>query len=244
MSARVLVTTSWDDGHRLDLRLADMLRAHGIPGTFYISPRNRELAAADLLSDAEVAGLAEDFEIGSHSMTHPVLTTVSTREVAWELAASKEYLEEVTGAPVTSFCYPRGAHDDATASAVEDAGYTYARTVRRFELGPTRDPFRDGTALEAHRGPLPTLHRDLVRIARLSGYRPVRTFALLDWERLARHMFDRAMDTGGVFHLWGHSWVLEQWQDWERLDRVLAYIAGRPSAHYVSNAQLRQEWTT
>jgi len=34
---KVIVTTSWDDGHLLDLRLAQLLQDAGLKGTFYIS---------------------------------------------------------------------------------------------------------------------------------------------------------------------------------------------------------------
>ena len=36
MKASALVTTSWDDGHPLDIRLAEMLARYGVLGTFYI----------------------------------------------------------------------------------------------------------------------------------------------------------------------------------------------------------------
>jgi len=37
-AGKVYVTTSWDDGHELDLRLASELAAHGMAGTFYVAP--------------------------------------------------------------------------------------------------------------------------------------------------------------------------------------------------------------
>ena len=33
---RVIITTSWDDGHSLDLKLAGLLQKYDIPATFYI----------------------------------------------------------------------------------------------------------------------------------------------------------------------------------------------------------------
>jgi peptidoglycan-N-acetylglucosamine deacetylase len=240
----LLVTTSWDDGHRQDLRLAALLKAHRVPGTFYVAPRNREIAAGELLTDEQVKDLAADFEIGSHSMTHPVLTRVPEDEVRRELATSKEYLSALVGTEVTSFCYPRGSHDPAIAQAVQDAGYTYARTVRRFELGMAGGRFMAGTTLEAHRSPLPRMHHELASMATVTRYRPVRTLRMLDWEQLARQMFDQAVARGGVFHLWGHSWVVERAGDWDRLDRVLAYISGHPRATYVTNAELSERWSS
>ena len=43
----MLVTTSWDDGRKYDLRLARSLKQYGLKATFYIAPRNRELAEGD-----------------------------------------------------------------------------------------------------------------------------------------------------------------------------------------------------
>jgi hypothetical protein len=34
------ITTSWDDGHPSDLRLADLLHKHSLRGTFYVPPEN------------------------------------------------------------------------------------------------------------------------------------------------------------------------------------------------------------
>ena len=42
MTATLRLTTSWDDGHPLDLRLADRLAARGFTGTFYVPRHNRE----------------------------------------------------------------------------------------------------------------------------------------------------------------------------------------------------------
>ena len=45
-------------------------------------------------------------EFGSHTATHPQLTTMPAPEVERELQSSKEEIEERVGAPVTSFSYP------------------------------------------------------------------------------------------------------------------------------------------
>src|SRR5262249_33112315 len=42
-----------------------------------------------------------------------------------------------------------------------------------------------------------------------------------DWPELARRLLRRALDEGGVFHLWGHSWELDEADQWTRLDEVL-----------------------
>src|SRR5688500_11915407 len=42
-----IVTTSWDDGHPLDIRLAEMLARHGVAGTFYVPLRYEGVPVMD-----------------------------------------------------------------------------------------------------------------------------------------------------------------------------------------------------
>jgi peptidoglycan/xylan/chitin deacetylase (PgdA/CDA1 family) len=51
MKKQIMVTTTWDDSHILDFKLAKLLKKYGIKGTFYISPKNREFREEELLSD-------------------------------------------------------------------------------------------------------------------------------------------------------------------------------------------------
>ncbi len=46
--------------------------------------------------------------VGAHTCTHPSLPDVSRARARWEIEASGAVLEERLGAPVRSFCYPRG----------------------------------------------------------------------------------------------------------------------------------------
>jgi len=44
--------------------------------------------------------------IGSHTITHPELQTLSAKQVKYELGKSKEVIEEEVGEPIRSFSYP------------------------------------------------------------------------------------------------------------------------------------------
>ena len=63
-----IVTTSWDDGHHTDLRLAERLAAYALKGTFYVAlnhPRDKDIG------DDEIRALQRTgMEIGSHTLTH------------------------------------------------------------------------------------------------------------------------------------------------------------------------------
>ena len=66
-----------------------------------------------------------------------------------------------------------------------------------------------------------------------------------DWSELARSLLRQALDNGGVFHLWGHSWELGEADQWTRLDRVLQAMkeitANAPS---LENGQIAQRFLT
>jgi len=75
-------------------------------------------------------------EIGSHTVTHPVLASVSDREAWQELTVSRAQIEEGLGREVKSFCFPNGKPSDYRPShlqQVRDAGYTSA-VVTRFGM--------------------------------------------------------------------------------------------------------------
>ena len=87
-----VLTTSWDDGHRCDVRLARMLKEHGLSATFYVAPENREFARQDLLTSSQIRDLSRDFEIGAHSMTHRRFPTLTQQESEKEIIESKAVL--------------------------------------------------------------------------------------------------------------------------------------------------------
>jgi hypothetical protein len=88
----------------------------------------------------EIAG--QGHEIGSHSVTHPDLTTVSDAQLASELQDSKAALEAIPGVGrVTDFAYPFGAYDARVIAAEQTAGYSSGRSVEegynsRLDLQP------------------------------------------------------------------------------------------------------------
>ena len=79
-------------------------------------------------------------EIGSHTVTHPILPNVDDEELRWELSTSRSRLETVLNRPVPLFCYPNGNHDSRTRQAVADAGYTCAVTTKPFLNDRASDP--------------------------------------------------------------------------------------------------------
>jgi peptidoglycan/xylan/chitin deacetylase (PgdA/CDA1 family) len=87
-----------------------------------------------MLSWDDVQALAGmGFAIGSHTVSHPVLSRLS-RERAWaEILGSRTMIEAACGMTPKAFAYPNGRTEDYTTSVarmVEEAGFTCAVTTR------------------------------------------------------------------------------------------------------------------
>lgn len=96
-------------------------------GDWACVPIDAQTSTRVLLLD-ELAKLAssELLEIGSHSLTHPILTAIPVESVQTEVQRSRALLEDVIGKPVTKFSYPDGATSRAVRAEVMSAGYTCA----------------------------------------------------------------------------------------------------------------------
>jgi peptidoglycan/xylan/chitin deacetylase (PgdA/CDA1 family) len=80
-----------------------------------------------LLSWPEVRELAgSGIEIGSHTLSHPVLVDLEPGELERELAGSRELLRDRLGREPVHFCYPQGAYD---ARVKEATGRHYRGAV-------------------------------------------------------------------------------------------------------------------
>jgi peptidoglycan/xylan/chitin deacetylase (PgdA/CDA1 family) len=75
------------------------------------------------------------FEIGSHGMTHSLLIAdyMNEEKALNELQKSKQWLEAVTGKPVTAYCFPAGRYNAKMIELAKQVGYTSTCLVVRSE---------------------------------------------------------------------------------------------------------------
>ena len=233
----LIVTTSWDDGHSLDLRLAELLARHGIRGTFYVPLEN---GANPTLDRSQLNSLAaQGMEIGAHTVTHAPLTRLSRARVDAELRDSKMLLEDMVGRPVGAFCYPRGELSRRVKKRVAAAGYSLARTTVSLRTGTRFDPMAMPVSLQArpHSRSVRLRHGLKSANGRGLGSWVLRYRAENDWDTLALCMFERVINEGGILHLWGHSWEIERLGLWTNLDTFLGQIGGQPTIQYLTNSE-------
>jgi peptidoglycan/xylan/chitin deacetylase (PgdA/CDA1 family) len=232
------LTTSWDDGHPLDFRIADLLSKYGLTGTFYIPRR----CQTPTMSADQVRELSRYFQIGAHTMDHVFLDSCGEQTAFDQIAQSKGWVEEVTGKPCPMFCPPGGKFNPRRLAQIEAAGFKAIRTVEMMSVA--RPAFHNGllimpTTLQAHpHSPTVYLRNVLKRKGRnlwlylTHGRNP-------DWLKLAERLLATTIARGGVFHLWGHSWEIEEHKQWSQLEDVLKMMSEhRHIAPCVTNWQV------
>jgi hypothetical protein len=232
-------TCSIDDAHPADLRVAELLEKHGLPGTFYFPINNSE--GAPVLSCAAMREIAQHFEIGSHTLDHRFLTSLDDAAALRQITLGKAALEDRLGGPVRGFCYPGGRYRRRHVDMVRAAGFDYARTTLNLciDAGPNR--YEMGTSCQFYPHVRAVYLRNFLR----GGYWRQRGASLLvaahqtGWDTRMSSLFHHAARRHGVFHLWAHSADIVRWNAWGTLECLLADIATHvPFSNRLNNQQL------
>jgi peptidoglycan/xylan/chitin deacetylase (PgdA/CDA1 family) len=118
------VQITFDDGERSQyLNAAPLLAEHGISATYFVTPGLIGTAAKFLgwheLKTLQNAG----HSIQSHGWSHRFLTFCSDAELAHELLASRQLLEDKLGDLVEEISVPGGRWNRRVIKACADAGY-------------------------------------------------------------------------------------------------------------------------
>lgn len=130
------IVLSFDDGYRSDYTTGyRVLRTRRWPGVLNLEVHNTTVSWG--LSPGRIRRMiAAGWEIDSHTLTHPDLTTVDPTRLRREVAASRAFIRREFHVPVDFFCYPSGRYDAAVVAEVQRAGYLGATTTQYGLAGP------------------------------------------------------------------------------------------------------------
>ena len=153
------VVLTFDDGYADNFTAAHpLLLKYGAKATLYLvavrddgadwsakkkSHHNSgELVREPKLTDAQVREMLASgaWELGAHTLTHPLLATLTPEQRRAEISGSRQRLQETFGVPVESFAYTFGLWGEDDRAAVAEAGFTTAVTT---DAGADALPFSD-----------------------------------------------------------------------------------------------------
>lgn len=120
------ISFSIDDGHPLDLKMAEILIKKKLKTIFYIPVKK----SGKRLTIKQIRSLGSQFEIGGHTYSHVDLTKMNSK-IAWkEVSDGKKALEDILGRKITSFAFPYGHYNPQLVGLVKKAGFKNCRSGR------------------------------------------------------------------------------------------------------------------
>jgi peptidoglycan/xylan/chitin deacetylase (PgdA/CDA1 family) len=137
------VVLSFDDGYVDQVRnAAPVLHRRDWPAQLNLVFEALYLGGsppANRLTPDMVRGLLDEgWELTSHSLSHPDLTSLHGSQLRRQLTVSRRRLKETFHVPVDFFCYPGGIYTKRIKKAVRNAGYL-AATGTRYGAATPRD---------------------------------------------------------------------------------------------------------
>lgn len=223
------VTFSYDDGVTQDKRLIDIFNKYDLKATFNI---NSELLGNE--NDINVNGRtvshtknkANDVkqiylghEVAVHTLTHPLLTELEKNEIIRQVEQDRINLSNLVEYEVVGMAYPCGGinNNEYVADVIkQNTSVKYVRTISSaYSFDKQTNLFR---------------------------FNP--TVSHLEWDKmfeLADRFINMNTDIHQVFYIWGHSYELDAYEAWDRLEEFCRLISGRNDIHYGTNRDILLE---
>lgn len=138
------VIITFDDGYIDVYTYAyPILQKYNFKSNFYIisdSIGGDVYVTQEMVKEMSDSGLVE---IGSHTVSHPTLSSLDSTSIEYELKTSKETLEKITGKEVKSIAYPSGGYNQDVLDIVPkyyeygistDWGKEVSTNINRYNL--------------------------------------------------------------------------------------------------------------
>ena len=218
------VTLSYDDNVEEDVRLVEIMKKHGLKGTFNInsgqfSPEgsvgdvgnhgHRRMTVSDSVALHKDSGM----EIACHGVDHAFMEQLPPGKMVSEILEDRKNLEQIYGTFVRGMAYPFGTYNDDLVNAARACGIVYSRTVE-----------------STHKFDLPT---DWLRLPSTCHHTDPQ---LMD---LARTFIeDKRRWSPKLFYLWGHSYEFEDNHNWNLMEDFASYVGERDDVWYATNIEI------
>ena len=199
---RKIFILSFDDGTIYDGRFVQMLNQFGIPCTFNLNSgledfvwefEGKPVRRQHL---ADTVAQYQGHEIASHTLHHPLLTSLDEASLRWEVGEDCENLRRIFGVEELGFGVPFTACGEREVEII-------APMVRYIRLSEFREDF--------------ALPEDPYHIPIHGLYNQPDIYNRI-------YDFSRSQLPVSLFVMAGHSYELEMLNQWEYMEKLLGYI--------------------
>ena len=128
-SVERFVAMSFDDGYRNNHSDAlPLLKKYNAKASFYIV--DRDIGKTIYMNQRQLLDLlANDMEVGSHTINHAPLALIDPKYLPWEVGSAKKFLEKkLNGYVLQGKAYPNGGYNDNVINAMQEYGFVYGLT--------------------------------------------------------------------------------------------------------------------
>jgi len=211
---RKALTFSYDDGQNFDIRLAGLLREHGMKGTFHLNSGRLGLHRGDesFVGADEIREVYAGHEVACHGAEHRNLPTITRQQAILEIQEDRKALEKATGGLVQGMSYAFGNYNQEIMDIARALGIKYSRTTQ-----DTKSFFPPSDFLAWH----PTCHHGNGLLELADSFIDIAGFYELP-----------------VMYVWGHSFEFGRSGDWSVIEAFVDRMAGREDIWYASNMEI------
>ncbi len=224
-----ILTFSYDDGVRQDIRLCELFKKYGMRATFNLNSGSLGNVGRikhygfdvcfDKMRPDEVKDLyklSDGFEVAAHGVYHKNLPDLSDEEFINEIKEDRITLENLSGQTITGGAYACGRFNEKSGALLEKCGIYYYRTIldtHDFSIPQNFNYWH------------PTCHDNDDRIFELAE-----KFIKLDGEKDA------------LFYIWGHSFELDKNDKdrWYNMEKLCNMLSGKNDIVYATNAEAKK----
>ena len=211
---RKALTFSYDDGQIFDRRLAELLRSHGMKGTFHLNSGRLDPGRGNetFVGVEELKETYAGHEIACHGVEHKYPTLLTEQQLVLEIQEDRKALEKLTGGLVQGMSYAYGNYDDGVIRVARSLGIKYSRTVNS-----TGGFFPPADFMQWH----PTCHHNDSLLERGDSFLNVADFIELP-----------------LMYVWGHSFEFGYSGDWSVIEAFVEKMAGKEDIWYATNMEI------
>lgn len=227
------VTLSYDDNHKFNLHLMDIIDRYGLKCTFNINSggilRNIEGTSPTCLSVDDLNTMLDHgHEIAVHGSEHIAPGMTPLANAVRDDVHGREELEKLLGRIIRGMAYPNsgirrfynGATYEEVRAYLKAMGIVYARSLGadndRFEL--PADWYNWCATAHHNNGAIFNYIDKFLALDLSQGY--------------PNAIYSR------LFYIWGHSFEFENKGNWDRLEEISQKLGGHDDIWYATNIEI------